>query len=198
MTTLPNPGRNPLQGHDQESEIVRGLLLAQVAVGYARALKRLVADLQADATSSGGFQAEALLAVSAARDIVRAARAVASLPRLPDLMQRAIHEQLELLHAGSPHLKPARDVIQHLDEYVHTDGRQRGQWFDLTVRAAGGTCWVRIGRDLDVELLQLLADCEQLAETLHKAVGVWADIEWKLDAIEGALEASLNDSEEKR
>lgn len=197
MTTLSAPGQNPLQGPDRESEIVRGLLLAQVAAGYARAMRRLVGDLQSDAASPGDFPAEALLAVSAARDIVRAAQAVASLPRLPELMQTAIRERLELLHAGSPHLKPARDVIQHLDEYVQTDGRQRGQWFDLTVQAAGDTCWVRIGRDLDVELLRLLDDCEQLAETLRKSVVVWANLDWKLDAIEVALEAVLSAAEER-
>lgn len=143
MTELPSPGTNTLGGGTREETFIHALFLAGVADDYARVVRKLISDITGREDPYRGGNAETLLAI-----------------------------------AG------ARDVIEHVDEYMFANGRMREHWFDLTSRFGPGEYQLRVSGELDIDMIDLARNTDDLARVVDQTVVVWIDIERKLDLIE--------------
>ena len=192
MIPLPEPSPHPLKSDDFKPRSARAHLLSGLCTDYARSVQLLVAGVLAREDPQRGGNGEALLVITAAREVMRTATAVIRTSEMDDFFASAIKEKLDDFRSKHEHLKRARDVIAHVDEYIASRGKDRDQWFDTTNRF-GSNAWVfRIGNKLDIDMVQLAADVKDLADTVQKVTSVWSYIEAKLDG-PGALVKGLMD-----
>lgn len=171
MESLPESSLHPLKSNSQLSRYARAGFLALLCSDYAEALQGLVDRvLERDDPYRGG-NAEALLAITAAREIVRAASAIGSTSDMDELFASHIQSKVDEFEKNYPGLKQARDIIAHADEYMASEGRVQDQWFDTTNRF-GENSWIfRVGNKLDFDMVKLAKDSIELTSTLGKIVG---------------------------
>lgn len=181
MNPFPEPSPHPLKADDFEPRYVRAHLLSGLCADYAHSVQLLVAGVLAREDPYRGGNGEALLAITAAREVMRTATAVIKTSEMDEFFASDIREKLDELRSTHENLKKARDVIAHVDEYVESRGKDPDQWFDTTNRF-GSDAWVfRIGNKLDIDMVQLAADVNDLADAVKKSALLWGLIEAKLD-----------------
>lgn len=175
---------HPLAGNSFEQGYLRAAFLSSLCSDYAHVTKKLVDEVMQRADPYRGNDAEILLAVSAARNVERIAIAVRKTATLPALLRDAVQDQLGLFESTNPDLTAARNIIEHVDEYINSTGRDRDDWFDITKRVGPNRFLLRIGGHLDIEMIRMAASSVELAEVVRKAVFAWGGLELRLQQIE--------------
>jgi hypothetical protein len=184
MTQLPAPRTDRPIGDPSREVFVHALHLGAMAEDYARVVRNLVSEVTSREDPYRGGEAEALLAIAGARDVERIAVALAQMPLLPDFFRDLLREQRNTFLQANPNLKAARDVIEHVDEYMFARGRMQEHWFDLTSRFDDGIYLLRVGGSLDIDMMRMAAESEVLASVVAKVATVWLDLEGKMTAAE--------------
>jgi hypothetical protein len=184
--SLPEAIPHPLKGDDQQATYLRATFLASLCQDYAQATRKLIDGVLAREDPRNGGNAESLLAVVAAQDVVRIATTMAKNKKMPQLCKDAIEEQLQAFTTAHPHLKTARDVIEHVDEYMESQGRNSEHWFDTTTRFGRGAFIFRVSGSLDLDMVKLVPDIEELADIVRRSVAAWYQIDRWSTAYENA------------
>jgi hypothetical protein len=135
--------------------------------------------MQRDDPYRGG-DAQAMLAISSARDVERMATAIRQCPLMPELLHDALRDQILVFKSSNPRLTDARNVIEHIDEYMKSAGHDGARWFDLTKRFAPGQFLLRIGGDLSIDMVNMAVSAIELSETARKVVSAWGGLELKM------------------
>lgn len=191
--SLPEARPHPLKGDDQRSGYLRAMFLASLSVDYARTTRKLIDGVMAREDPGYGGNAESLLAVVAAQDVVRIAATMAKNKKTPQICREAIEEQLQTFRTAHPDLKTARDVIEHVDEYMESRGRNSQQWFDTTSRFGPGAFIFRVSGNLDLDMVKLVPDVEELADIVKRSVSAWYQIDRWNTACEDARVVDAKD-----
>jgi hypothetical protein len=177
--SMPHVKPHPLKGESFVDQYVRTSFLSSLCTDYAESAKRLVSDVLCRKEPHRGSNGEALLTIVAARDVERIARAVQKTQLMPDFLRDIILGQLTAFRLAQPNLVQARDVIEHVDEYIKSAGRKQDHWFDMTSRYGPNQLIFRIGGTLDMDMIQLVDDSLELAQVVKQTVTAWFAIEMK-------------------
>lgn len=187
MEHFPPPaGQNPFVGRDVPvtSEILPTKMLSDLATDYAASVDRLVTTALDQEDPYRGSNSDALLAVVAARDVHRIAVSIRDNGKIPDFLSDSIRSRTERFEADHPHLKTARDIIQHADAYINSDGRIKRHWFDITRIFSDGQFHLRISSDLEIDMMKLSVDVKELANHVDMIVDAWLGIELRFKKAE--------------
>lgn len=170
MFPLPEPDSHPLKSNVDENRIVRLLFLTNICVDYAEVLRMLVEKVLERKDPYRGGNGEALLAITAAREVLRVASTITRTCFRDQLFADELERNLGAFENRHLNLKLARDVLTHVDEYIQSTGRIQNQWFDITNRFDGQNWIFRIGNKLDINMPQLAEDVTKLAEAISQIV----------------------------
>jgi len=174
---MPEAAPHPLMGDSFKDQYVRAAFLSSLSIGYASTAKALVDETRARKDPYTGGDGEALLAVIAVRDVVRISNAIQRTPLLPGFLKDPIKQQIAQMNRTHPHLGAARDIIEHVDDYMRSKGKRRDHWFDLTKRFDADRFVLRVGGDLNLDMVGLVNDASELAKVVNQAIVAWFTIE---------------------
>lgn len=181
MSLFHSPDPHPLNSETLRDRYTRAMVLSSLCTDYANSVQLLVKNtLSRDDPYRGGV-GEALLTITASREVLRTARSAINTSSMDPYFASMIQENIALFEKNHPHLKQARDVIAHVDEYIKSTGRDKSQWFD-TVTRFGENFWIfRIGNELDIDMVKLASDVLELSSTVQRVTSFTMYIESKLE-----------------
>ena len=174
---MPEAAPHPLRGDSFQDQYVRAMFLSSLSMDYASTARKLVGEIRARDDPYTGGDGEALLVVIAVRDVVRISIAVQRTPLLPGLFKDAIKQQVAEMNRAHPHLGAARDIIEHVDDYMRSKGKRSDHWFDLTKRFDADRFVLRIGGNLNLDMVGLVNDASELANVVNQTIEAWFNIE---------------------
>lgn len=188
---LPDPKPHPIRSDELIYRFTRASMLARLSRDYASQAQSMVKEHLELEDPYRGNSAVALLVITAVRESLRAAKGVIKTSAMDEFFAQSIGEEIGRFEADHPHVKQARDVIAHVDEYISSNGRDTDQWFDTTNRFDENLWIFRIGNKLDIDMVKLVSEIVSLADFVYQIWNLWFEIERKMDGPSELLEALM-------
>lgn len=178
-----------MSARDEElvKNVVRISQMAGLATGSAESCSHLLESIVGREVADAKSNANALIIVTSARNVLRVAIAVQK--NVPVEGLSALDDAIQIFQAEYPNIRLARDLVEHADEYLSGRGRRSPEeYFDTRHFGSEERPQFTVGKH-DFDLVDLCIAAKRLAAVVDQYVRAWFNLEVAFSKIDDQLEA---------